>query len=205
MIRLFALIIFLLSAKAHATRFDSLSFGLSAGLPFSEIKNPDSTTAYYSGLSLTGRGNFPLYSSEQFSTSLVGSLRYLDLKNTANNSTQSEIAQYLGPGVGMQFSLLKFVLGAEYYLMLARHYTVGTNSEQLNYQMMTLNYYLGYRVELGARAALAFSWSQASGRVPKKKTKFNSNSPYKDQVYWVHFIYFTGSSLSDFAKSLFRD
>jgi hypothetical protein len=171
------------------------------GMPFAQINNPDGTKAYYSGLSLLGRLHVPLYENPNFSFDLMGSLKYLDYKNTANNGTLQEYAQHIGGGPGLEIRILKFIAGFESHYMVARQNTVGTFSHSFDYTFPTTTYYYGVTIPRGF-LALSFTYSATTGSVPQDKTNLSSDSPYADHAYWFHIKYATGYDLSDFWRSL---
>lgn len=198
-------VIFLTSGQTYAQKAKGtgISFNAAFGLPSASIENPDGSKAFYSGLSLTGRVHLPLVESEFFKWDLVGGIRYFDLNNNINSKLQKELGQHIGPGAGTELRFFRFVLGYEYYFMVARHYTVGQFSESLEYKMPLTNIYGGINYQFG-QLAVQFTYSQANGKVPKTETKFATDSPYQDQTYWLHLKYSTGYSFFNFLSTLFK-
>ena len=80
------------------------------GYPSISLGNPDGTTAIYEGISTQGRGMLPLFENDKFAALLNLSARYNDLTNTGNNNSQQEVANQIGPGIGLQFQVGKLKL-----------------------------------------------------------------------------------------------
>lgn len=179
-----------------------VAFDIGFGMGTASIENPNNTTARYKMLNVDAMASVPLFERSQFSGALVGGLRYLDLENTANSSAQSEVANMIGPGVGLRLRGLRFFAGIDYHFMLARHYAVGTLSSTTKYEMPLVSWNVGYALPLKA-FVISISYSQSQGSVPKNKTQLSRESPYKDQVYWLRLTYSTGQSFSKFFSFLF--
>lgn len=192
------------STQAKGNYPHGVQIDLAAGYGSSAITNPDATTAYYNSLLLEGRGHIPLigHSSSFFALDLIGSVQYIDLTNTATIGSQKEVANMIGPGGGAHVRFFKFIGGAQYHYMLARHYAVGPTSRELNYSMPVAKSYFGLQIPLG-QLAVALTYSTSTGTVPKENSGLTSNSPYTDTVYWLTFTYSTGASLLSFLKLLF--
>lgn len=179
-----------------------VAFVLGIGQGGASIENPDQTKAHYSLLAIHGKASAPLEESKDFALNVVGGVRYLDLENNANNGVQSETANLIGPGLGTQVRLYKFVLGIEYYMMMARHHAIGKISETTKYEMSLLDLYGGITIPF-QQLSVTLSYSQSTGTVPNSKTGLSSSSPYTDQVYWLQFTYSTGASFNRFLGFLF--
>lgn len=199
---LFALVILFSLNSAWAVEGGGVAFSMGAGSGNATIVNPDKTKAHYKVLALEGRGHLPLIDSANFDADLVGNMRYLDLENSANSKYQSEVGNLIGPGAGLEFRAFKFVLGAEYNVMLARHYAVGSISRDMKYEMPMTNLYGGLHLQFG-QLAVSLSYSQASATVPKSSSGLTKDSPYTDQIYWLQLTYSTGASFMKFVKILF--
>lgn len=188
--------------SAFAADSGGVAFSIGAGMGKASIENPDQTKAHYKVLALEGRGQIPLVASKSFEADIMGSMRYLDLENTANNGYQSEVANLIGPGVGLELRAFKFVLGAEYHMMLARHYAVGSISRDMKYEMPMINLYGGLNFQF-KQLSVSLSYSQGSASVPKASSGLTKDSPYTDQIYWLQLTYSTGASFTKFIKFLF--
>lgn len=175
---------------------------LSAGTGSASIGNPDATTAHYSALAIEARGHIPLWTNRWLGFNLVGNVRYLDLTNTAESGKQKEVANLIGPGLGVQLRLFKFIGGFQTEYMLARHYAVGPTSRELNYSMTMSKTYYGLILPF-ENLAVGLIASSSTGTVPSEKSGLSTNSPYTDQVYWLSFTYSTGASFVEFLKYLF--
>jgi hypothetical protein len=202
--RFFALIFILFSIHAHAGQ--KFGEGVAASVGFgqggSTLKNPDDTDAHYKMLTIEAKGSIPLIESDDFATYLTGNMRYLDLKNTANNSAQSEVGNLIGPGAGLHFRLFKFVLGADYNYMIGRYYAVGAVSNSTQYNMPLTSLYGGFSIPF-KMLSVSISYSQASGAIPKAESGLSKDVPYTDQIYWIQLTYSTGASFSKFWDYLF--
>lgn len=191
-----------LSVQAFAGENSGVAFSVGAGMGNGTIENPDKTKAHYKMLALQGRGMIPLVDSKYFDADFFGSAKYLDLENTSNTSFQSEVANMIGPGVGLEMRAFRFVVGADYHLMLARHYAVGNTSGDMKYEMPLLSVYGGLHWKF-QQLSVSLSYSQSSGTVPKASSGLRKDSPYIDQVYWLQLTYSTGASFGKFLNYLF--
>ncbi len=174
---------------------------LSIGQPSLSIENPDGTKAGYSGLSAMGRGFLPVFGGSGFRADLTGTIKYLDLSNTANGE-QKEYAQYLGPGLGFQLTVSRFFIGADYLYLKGRHSAVGPFVNHREFDISGVDIYAGVRIEFGT-GSLGFAWSQMSSSVPASSTNLSTDSPWKDQVYWLQFSYSFKTTPGNLVKSLF--
>ncbi|MGE3972889.1 MAG: hypothetical protein AB7F59_00030 [Bdellovibrionales bacterium] len=181
-----------------------LSAQVDLGLPTVTIENPDSSIAYYTGIGVTGRGILPLLDTRYFSFNLVGNAKYLDLKNTASTASQKEIANHIGAGGGVSVMLWIFFYGIDYNYMLARHYTVGTFSQELNYNYTSAVTYYGAQIEFG-QLSLGGGVSMNTATISNGATDLNMDSPYSEKTYFVFARYSTGLTVPRMFKALFSD
>ncbi|NJL24551.1 MAG: hypothetical protein HC902_04870 [Calothrix sp. SM1_5_4] len=144
----------------------------------------------------------PLYESADFTGSLAGGVRYLDLENSANTGSQSEVANLIGPALGLRLRFYKFFIGYEYGIMSARHYAVGTIANVLKYNLALTTLDGGIRIPFN-QLTVSISYSRSTGVVPADKTGLSSGAPYSDQIYWLQFTYSTGASFQKFLQYLF--
>lgn len=190
--------------KAHADNIfgkgTAFTFGLGQGS--ARIENPDKSEAHYKMLTAHGKGLIPLSEDKGFSLHAVIGAKYLDLENNANNGTQSELANLIGPGAGLQIRMSKFIFGGEFYRMTARHHAIGTISQTTKYDMNLVDLYGGISIPFN-QLSLTFTYSQSSGKVPQEKTGLSASSPYTDHIYWLQFTYFTGAKFDSFMDYLF--
>lgn len=198
-----ALLILMLAQPAFARNFGE---GVAADVAFGKgsamIKNPDDSEARYKVLAVHAKGLIPVLESEDFSGYLTANIRYLDLENSGNNSGQSEVANIIGPGLGVHIRLFKFTLGAEYNYMMARHYAVGAISRQSGYEMPLTNVYAGLSIPF-KQLSVSLSYNMASGTVPKDSSLLSKDSPYTDQIYLIQLTYSTDQSFGKFLDFLF--
>lgn len=203
--RIYLLLILFCATTAAWGRGDfpgGMAFDIGFGTGAAQIENPNNTTAHYKMLNVDAIMSIPLIERSNFSGALTGGLRYLDLENTANSSAQSEVANLIGPGLGLRLRALRFFATFDYHFLLARHYAVGNLSSTTKYEMPVLGWSVGYALPLKA-FVISISYSQSQGSVPKNKTQLSSDSPYSDQVYWLRLTYTTGQSFSKFFSFLF--
>ena len=201
--KLFLCAFILMSAPAFAGNDKGgVAVTASVGKGGSKIGNPDGTIAHYKVLALEGRGHIPLIDTKSFNADLIGTLRYLDIENTANTKYQSEVGNMIGPGAGLELRAYRFVAGFHYDVLLARHYAVGHVSRDMKYNMMTTTAYGGLTYQF-QQLAVSITYSQSSGTVPKSASGLTKDSPYEDQIYWLSLTYSTGASFSKFLNFLF--
>ncbi len=202
--RFLALALILVSLQARADRKFGEGVAASVGLAQggATIKNPDDTKAQYKLLAVQAQGLIPLIESDHFASYLTGNVRYVDLTNTRNDDSQSEVGNMIGPGAGLHFRLYKFVLGAEYNYLIGRYYAVGNVSNSSEYKMPQTNLYAGYSIPF-KMLSVSLSYSMASGTIPKAESQLSKDAPYTDQIYWIQLTYSTGASFSKFWDYLF--
>ncbi len=196
------ILISIFCVTAFANENGGVAFSVGAGMGKAAIENPDQTKAHYKVLALQGRGHLPLFDTRNFDADFFGSVKYLDLENTSNTKFQSEVANLIGPGAGLELRAFKFVLGGEYNMMLARHYAVGNTSRDMKYEMNLVNVYGGLNFKFN-QLSVSLSYSQSTGTVPKASSGLAKSSPYNDQIYWLQLTYSTGASFSRFLQFLF--
>lgn len=190
-------------AFAATSKNDSLQFEGAIGSPQASIENPDQSTAYYDGIALQGRILIPLWAPGTFSSILTANLRYLDMKNTANNASQKEFSSQLGPGLGLRFTLGKIMVGADYFFLVDRHYSFGSISREITQEFSPVSYYAGFSMPLGT-LSVGISYLMSSGTISTKSTQLNEPSPYSDSLFMVHLIWNSGISFGKFAQDLFK-
>jgi hypothetical protein len=176
---------------------------VSIGMPSLSITNPDGSKANYGGLAGAAKGLLPLIGSGSFRTNFTAGFRYLDFENKANGD-QSEYAQYLGPGLGLELSLSRFVLGADYFFLKGRHTTVGTFSHKTEFDITGLNYYAGIQHKFGS-ASIGLIWSQMNATISGGDVGISGDSKWANQTYWLQFTYHFKSDTGKFLKGLFKD
>ncbi|RME16057.1 MAG: hypothetical protein D6797_05320 [Bdellovibrio sp.] len=181
-----------------------VGFNMALGYPQVTITRTSGEESFYSGISILGKAFFPFYntSSASIDGTIVG--KYIDLSNNANNSTQKEFSNQIGGGLGLHFRLFRLFLGAEYYMMAGRHYWVGDISDTLEYRYNLFEYYVGFHINLTKALRVAFSYDIGTGNIPKSKTLLSSDSQYGEQIIWLHLIYGTGQTPSQFFSKIFK-
>lgn len=199
-----ALLILAIAPQSFAER--KFGEGVAADVAFgsgsASIQNPDDSKANYKVLAVHAKGMIPILEAEDFAGYLTANVRYLDLENSSNNSGQSEVANILGPGLGIHLRVFKFTLGAEYNYMIARHYAVGAISRQSEYEMRVTNLYAGLSIPF-KQLAVSLSYNMASGTVPKDSSLLSKDCPYSDQIYLIQLTYSTDQSFGKFLDFLF--
>ena len=199
----FALIFMSHAARAADSdkKNDSVKVELALGSPSLTITNPDASKANYKGLGGSIKGFIPVWSNRSSRFDFTGGIKYFDFSNRANG-TQSEYAQYVGPGAGLELSVSRFYVGAEYYYLKARHTTVGTYSHKAEFNLTGINYSAGYRLEMGT-GSIGLGWSQMGGTIPGSAVGISGNSKWSNQVYWLNLTYYFKLNTGSFFKSLF--
>lgn len=190
------------SAKKAAAERYNLSIEGEIGYPFVSLTNPDSSKAYYDGVALRLNVLVPIFDSASAALYLVPAFKYLDLSNTAQTGTQSEVANIIGPGAGLAFRLSKFRLGAQIYQLWGRHYSTGTFSDRLNYSFRSVDYSAGIFHQFG-RLSVGASYSISKSTIPIEPTGLNTSTPYEESVIAFQLTYNTGDSLWQIIRSLF--
>lgn len=186
---------------AQAATPNGLMADVSLGRSTLTIENADGSRANYSGLGGLAKGYVPLWSHSSLRFDLTASLEFLDYENSANGA-QSEYAQYLGPGLGVEFSYGNLFAGTDYRYFRGRHTTVGPFANKVQFDLQGLNYSVGLRVSLGA-GLLALGYSQMTSVVPSSSVSTSKSAPWENSTLWVKFIYDFKVSTSTFVKSIF--
>lgn len=197
-------IVLVLSPLAEARKNDGVRAQLGVGKTVLSIANPDSTKAHYDGLSAQAKGYIPVFATETFRTDFTGSVRYLDFENSGNTPSQSEYAQYIGPGAGVEISFYGIFVGADYFLLKGRHVTVGNFSKKIEFNITGANIYYGLRYRLGLGSIGVSSGSMTSS-IAKKDSGLASDSAWKTTDIYVEFTYNFEMGTFDFIKSLFKN
>ncbi|MBK8201277.1 MAG: hypothetical protein IPK68_02740 [Bdellovibrionales bacterium] len=90
------------SAKAGGSKASAGKYSLGAevqlGYPFMNLKNPDGEKAYYDGVGMRLNVNIPILDFADTDVYLIAGVKYFDLVNTANNASQYEASNLIGPG-----------------------------------------------------------------------------------------------------------
>jgi hypothetical protein len=182
------------AARGISSDGSGLGLNFAFGIGSAQIQNPDSSAAIYRNLNVAGGLSLPLLESKNFSTDFRFGLMYLDLRNTANNGQQSEVASMFGTGAGLQMRAYNFVAGYDYYVMKARHYTVGINSRSMIYDTVRSGPYFGLQLPLRS-FSIGLIYNKAKASVPSAQSGLGADSPYSEETYWLAFSYSTGISL----------
>jgi hypothetical protein len=179
---------------------DGISVEMSLGRPNTKITNPDNTEANYTGISTTGKGIIPLFSAGRLNFNLIGSLRYLDLKNTST-SAAVETSQMIGPGVGLELKYGALCFGYDYHYMKVRHQTTGPLASILEYDLNSTGYYVGLLKQIN-QLGVGVLYNQSTATIATSSTGFTEPSPFKDEVYWLVLRYNLGFSFGALLNSL---
>ncbi|MCB0349992.1 MAG: hypothetical protein KDD38_02340 [Bdellovibrionales bacterium] len=185
-------------ATQSGVRFDG-----AVGMPAVTITNPNKTTAGYDGISLQGRLFTPIVEDSSINILAQAVLRYHDLKNTQSTDAETEVANHIGPGLGLTFTFARLSLGYEYMLMKARHYYIGSTGRQIEFDYTASNIFAGITIPFGD-LGIGFSYNYATGKAGKGETGLTKDSDYTEQSIWFHISYSTGSALGDLARSLVK-
>ena len=183
---------------------DGITFDAELGYPSVTITNPDNTKAGYGGISLMGRLWAPLYSDGSFSTNITAGARYHDLKNSANNGSEIETGNHIGPAVGLALHFAKINFGYEYLMMKARHYYIGDIGKKTEFDYSATSLYGGARIRFGV-ISFGLSYSYTTGAIAKSETGLSRDSNYTDQTVWLQVTYQTDTSLGEIAGNLAKE
>jgi hypothetical protein len=179
-----------------------LSAELQIGHPFVNIKNPDSSKAYYDGVGVRFGLLQPIIDKVSWDVALSGGVKYLDLKNTANNDDQQEVANLIGPYAGLAIRWTRFWFGANYNQIWARHYATGQLSGRSEYNFNAIEYFGGVYFQF-SRLGLGLQYSMMDSSVGKGNTGLNSDAPYKESFITIQFTFNIGQNLWQMIQSLF--
>lgn len=173
------------------------------GQPSVTMTNPDGTNAFYSGIALKGQAGFSLFDSHKFGIHLLGTGKYLDLKNSANDYITRETGNHVGAGAGVHVDLFKFFGSVEYEYVLARHYVVGpiSNSLEFSYSPMTIAY--GLKFDFG-QVSLMIRASTTTATIAASAVKLSTAVPYKDSTYWIGLSFRPNVSVGGIIGDLFK-
>lgn len=181
-----------------------VTFDAGLGLPQSQLKNPDGSIAYYSGLAVTAKLHLPVFGGPNSSIDLNLAGRYLDLKNNANSASQDEVANQFGIGPGITANFYRVFIGAEYLFVKERHYWVGETNSKLEASYPVLSYHAGLEFKLFRDITMGLSYQSSAGKLPKKDTGFSEDLVYKDEVYWIHLRLDTKETTGKFFGGLLK-
>ncbi len=191
----------------HALAQDSggkYKLGLDTALGYTNIKleNPSGAKVLYNGIAVSGRVIVPILDASGFQFALLPGAKYFDLKNTANRDGQKEVANIIGPTVGARITVHHFLVGAEYSRLWGRHFGTGTFSGSTDYSLDTVTYYGGLLFRFN-QLSIGATYSSTSSEIDRSYTGLSSNTPFSEQTYWVHAVFTTDWSLTEFFKKLF--
>lgn len=172
------------------------------GSPSIALTNPDDSIAYYGGISLRGEVEVPIYVNGAFSSDLSFLGRYFDLTNTANSSVQREMANHIGPGLGLRLSYSKLYAGMSLYYMRARHIWVGSNNYYQEYDYTASTTYFGLSWNPANLVSLSLSYETGQATISSSQINLTRDVPYSESTVWLHLTYTTGSSLQGLIESL---
>ena len=183
------------STSSWARSWDHHYFQIAGGvgLPSIEIKNPDDTTAYYSGLQFEGKAIFPILAGDLMALSGSLGFKYIDLENTANSSTQKEISTHKGFGAGLNFSFGRFALFADYHQLKADSTSTGAIVSNSSYEYSPLTY--GLVLKIPKRSfSFDLGYSISSATLEAKETGLSEDVDLKGQTFFIHFTWNAGAS-----------
>lgn len=161
------------------------------GRTTTQLTNPDGTTATLFGPAFTGRLGYNFALSDDFTGQVNASYQYRDLTNAANSGVQKEFANQSGPGLGLGVSYSFFFLGADYFLIDAKHRSVGGISRELELRVQSLSYSAGASVDFNV-FQIEFGYSAGQAVIGKNQTGLSSDSNYSDSSFWIQFKVFPG-------------
>lgn len=194
--------LFILFSPPHSKA--GISFDGSIGLPNASITNPESSHAYYSGVSASARFVAPMVELGPFEFTFDFIGKYVDLNNTANQSAQRETSNHIGLGTGLTLRLGKLYFGLDFTEMRARHFFVGNKNEYLEYEYGAPTSFVGINYSFNKVLSTKLTYSQLSTEIKSSYTGLDSNSKYKESIISLWLSYDTGMGLGQFFTSLFK-
>jgi len=201
-LRFLAVLILLASPFAYGKK-DGVKFEGALGRPAVSMSNPDNTLAGFSGLSVYGRIISPIAGDKDFSTSAYLSIRYHDLENTKNSATEIEVANHLGPALGLVFKFSRLYISYDYALMKARHYYIGNIGRKTDFDYTASNITAGFQIPFGDLSA-GFSYTYGTGSIGKGETGMTKDSALTEQTFWLTITYSLSASIADMTKGILK-
>ncbi|MCB0394370.1 MAG: hypothetical protein KDD25_07410 [Bdellovibrionales bacterium] len=202
------LLFFCVEGKAQSlslnTGNEGVRFSASAGYSMVEIVNSDHTKAYYGGLSAMGGFDVPVIDDKWFRAGLGANIRYIDMSNNADSDEQRETGNHLGYGPSVNFRFFKFLVGAEYYWVNAKHYWVGELNDFREFDMNVFSYYGGMDFNLFKGISISVLYTKGTGVISKKDLELPNDATYNENIIWINFNFFTGSSLGELVEPVFK-
>ncbi|MCB0413799.1 MAG: hypothetical protein KDD50_05670 [Bdellovibrionales bacterium] len=202
--KIILLFLILTSPYLFAGQGEGVSAQGNFGLPSSQITNPDGSTAFYSGIGLKADLSIPLYTPGGFATAFRLNIKYLDLQNSANSSSQRETGNHIGGGAGLKLNFYRIFMTYDFNVMKARHFFVGDINHYLEYDYNSAGYSVGLEFSTSKTFSGVISYSINSGNIPKAATGFTSDSSYSDSLIWIGVKYKTGLPFGKFLESIFK-
>jgi hypothetical protein len=201
-LRFLTVLIFLATPFAYGKK-NGIKFEGALGRPAVTMSNPDNTLAGFSGLSVYGRVVSPIGGENDFSTSAYLSIRYHDLENNKNSATETEVANHLGPALGLVFKFSRLYLSYDYALMKARHYYIGNIGRKTEFDYTASNITAGFQIPFGDLSA-GFAYTYGTGVVGKSDTGMTKDSDLNEQTIWLTITYSISSTIADMTKGVLK-
>lgn len=173
------------------------------GFPSVTISNPDGVKAGYEGLSLQGRVLLPTTDQGKFGMFFYGSIRYHDLENSYSSDNATEVANHIGPGVGLLFRYGGLHLAYDYSMMSARHYYIGSTGRKSEFDYSSSNIDIGASLNL-QNIRVGVSYGLGTAAIEKSETGLSKDADYAEQTIWLTITYSSDLRLGDISKEVLK-
>jgi len=181
---LFILVIFVFSPHLLAQNTETpKGIGLEIGAGISDFTISSQTlNSRYSGLTLESRLLFPLLNSGLFNMSLEGIYKYTSLENNSNNLSVNEWAHFNHFGAGVRFSYSYLFVGYDYMLSKGENIISGPNSQFLEYDFHSQQWFAGLSIPLSPITSVIFAYSQL---LDTQVDLQGQNLRLNEQCFWL--------------------
>lgn len=167
-----------------------------------QLKNPNGSKALYDGVGIRASLNIPLIDLSSLDVYFSPMMKYLDLKNTANSSSQYESANIFGPGLGLSVNLSNLWFGANYNKMWARHAATGSFNGRTEYSFQALEYFGGVHWQFD-KLGVGVMYSYTGTSIPKEDTGLTKDTPFEESMISLQLTFSLGQTTWQVLQSLF--
>ena len=116
------------------------------------------------------------------------------MENTSNDSTQTQDAKFMGPGVGLMYRFAPLTVGADYNFMKATHTSQGVFTAHTEQDFNTITAYAEYSSSFDS-AELGLTLMGEFGTIEKSETGLSKDQDFKAISLLLHFKYYFGASV----------
>ena len=168
-----------------------LNVEVAFGSPEASMRLTDQEAAKYQGVSIQARTLFALFSNDDMGMFLSLGFRNTSLSNNSNSNSQTEEITLYGPSVGLNFQVTKFVFGANYYNLKAKHLWVGDVNDKNEYEFPVLTSHIGVEFKITNNFVWSVVYSQGNSEIKAEDIKLNRDVEYSEKTIWLNFNYDT--------------